>query len=232
MKAGQILKLAGQNYVNSCPEHLREGLIKQLNVVLSTADTFNEELSANAKNSELSPEGRSAGSARVAASALATLKAVETTTIKTLTERAVSLEQTLLGKVTYTPPKDPAERIAHELHLQEIRSQLRELPAAERLNVYRTSADPLVLAAIETAPMTLSERRQDGSRRLEHFIDPEERTAVALTRAEAADPTTAQTLRELRALRQTYVHAVNGVRKEILDEVPEATIEPELVVHT
>jgi hypothetical protein len=42
------------------------------------------------------------------------------------------------------------------------------------------------------------------------------------TRAEAANPTAAQTLREVRSLREVYSHAVASVRQEILAEVPEA----------
>lgn len=216
MKAGRILKLAGQNYVNSTPEHHREAAVKQLNVVLETAERFNAELAAVQDDDELSPEGRAAESAKVASAALATLNAIEATTIKTLTERTATLEATLLKKVTLPTPKDAA---AHELHLQEIRSQLRELPASERLNVYRTSTDPLVLAAIETAPMTLSEKRQDGSRKMEPFVDAEEMSAVRLERAEKNDPATSTALREVKSLAEVYRLAVKSVRKEILDEV-------------
>jgi len=137
-----------------------------------------------------------------------------------LAERAQSLEKALLGKMTMTPPTDPAERVSHELRMQEIRGQLRELSASDRLNVYLTTSDGLTLAAIETAPPTLSEKRPDGSRRLEPFIDPEQRTAAALERGKRVDPETAKTLGEVRSLREVYQLAVNSVRKEILDEVP------------
>lgn len=219
MKAGRILKLAGQNYLNGLAEHHREVATKQLNVVLETAETFNAELAAIQDDDELSPEGRVAESAKVGASALATLKAIETTTIKTLTERAVTLEQSLFKRATPPPPKDPAERLAYELRLQEIRSQLRELPASERLNTYRTTTDPVMLAAIESAPMALSAVRPDGSRRMEAFVDSEEMASARLERAEKVDPATATTLREVRSLREIYSHAVNSVRKEVLDEV-------------
>lgn len=221
MKAGTILKLAGPNYVDRLPEHLRDGAIETLNKVHAAADAFNAELAANDTNGNLSARGRVDGMKAVAVSAFARLSAVETT-IKNLTDRAASLEKTLLSKATYTPPTDPAERISHELHLQEIRSQLRELPLLERTTIYQTTPDPLVLAAIESAPMTLSAKRPDGSRKLEPFIDPEQRTAAVLARAERADPTTMNTLREVRSLRDVYRTAVAGVRKEILDEVPDA----------
>jgi hypothetical protein len=38
--------------------------------------------------------------------------------------------------------------------------------------------------------------------------------------------TAARTLRDLRSVREIYALAVNGVRKEILDEVPEAGAVP------
>lgn len=232
MKAGNTLKLSGQNYINGLPEHHREAATKQLNVVLETADTFNAELAAIQDDDELSPEGRVVESAKVAASALAKLAAVNVP-IKTLTERVVTLEKSLLAKVTYHAPKETAERIAHELQLQEIRGQLRGLSALERLNVYRsTTTGPLVRAAIETAPVgVLSALRPDGSRgRMEPFVDPEQMASVKMERAEQADPATANTLREVKALREVYSHAVNGVRKEILDEVPGAMEKREPVI--
>jgi hypothetical protein len=71
--------------------------------------------------------------------------------------------------------------------------------------------------------MTLSASRPDGSRRLEHFIDPAERSAGILARTSVADPKAATSLREVRSLQEVYTLAVNGVRREICDEVPDAT---------
>jgi hypothetical protein len=51
-----------------------------------------------------------------------------------------------------------------------------------------------------------------------------------LERAKRADPETVKTLDEVRSLREVYQLAVNGVRKEILDEVPTATPEAASVV--
>jgi len=222
MRAGTILKLAAPGYVESHAEHLRNDLINNLNVVLAAAHDFNEGLAKVKADEELSPQGRNAAGVRVAAAAFATLNAVETTTIKRLADHATSIEIGLVNKVTSRPPTDPAERISHELHLQEVRGQLRQLTMAERTNVYRTATDPLVLAAIDTAPMTLSETRPDGSRRLEPFIEPADRTAAILARAELADPASAAKLREVQSLREVYTLAVNCVRKEILDDVPDA----------
>jgi len=218
MRAGRILKLAGNNYIQGLAEHHREVATKQLNVVLSAAETFNAELAAVGDDTTLSPEGRAEEAKKVATAALAKLASVDIA-VTTLTERTVTLEATLLNRATPPPPKDPAERLAYELHLQEIRSQLRGLSLSERTNVYRTSTDPLVLAAIETAPNTLSAPRPDGSQRLEPFVGPTEMSAVRLERAEKNDPVTATTLREVKSLAEVYRLAVNGVRKEILDEV-------------
>jgi hypothetical protein len=221
MKAGNILKLAGPNYIDRLPEHLRDGAIETLNKVHSAADKFNEELAANEANVNLSEEGRVGGGKAVAAKAFGRLNAVEAT-VKTLTDRATSLEKTLLARVVPTPPKDPADRVGYEFQVRETRDQLRGLSADERLNIFRTTDDPAMLAAFEGAPMTLGKERPDGSRRMEHFISPEGRRAVTVERAERMDPAAAQTLREVQALRDVYRTAVAGVRKEILDEVPDA----------
>jgi len=221
MRAGTILKLAAPGYVESQAEHLRSDLIDNLNVVLAAAHDFNEGLEKVKADEDLSPQGRSAAGVRVAAAAFATLNAMESTTIKRLADHAASIENAIVSKVTHRPT-DPSERISHELHLQELRSQLRQLPMEQRTNVYRTATDPLVLAAIDTAPMTLSETRPDGSRRLEPFIEPADRTAAILARAELVDPTSAGKLCEVQSLRQVYTLAVNCVRKEILDDVPDA----------
>jgi hypothetical protein len=66
----------------------------------------------------------------------------------------------------------------------------------------------------------------------EPFIDPEQRTAAALERARRADPETVRTLDEVRSLREVYQRAVNGVRREILDEVPMASEASEPIRHT
>ncbi|MGE0363255.1 MAG: hypothetical protein AB7H93_13345 [Vicinamibacterales bacterium] len=223
MKAGTVLKLALPRYLDNQPQHLRAGAAETLAVVLAAADEFNAQLAAVTANPDLSPQGRTNGRRRVAADALAKLLAVETTTIKNLADRAATLERGLLGRATVAPPTDPAERIAFELRLQEIRGQLRQLPPTERLSVYLTTADPMTLAAIDTAPMTASEPRRDGTRRLEPFIDPEARTAAALARGAHDDPASAKTLAEVRSLREAYALAVGSVRKEILDEAPGAT---------
>jgi hypothetical protein len=214
-KVGTVLSLAATNYVEAHPKHLREGIAATLNDIIGIANQYNEDAAANLNDVNFSPQGRAVAVSRTAQLALAKLNTVEQTTIKHLSERAAVLETGLLGKATFTPPTDPAERISHELRMQEIRSQLREVPASERLSIYLTTSDPLVLAAIDSAPMTLSEKRPDGSRRLEPFIDPAQRTAAVLARAERADPETIRTLREVQSLRELYSLAVNGVRAEI-----------------
>jgi hypothetical protein len=183
---------------------------------------FNTLHAAAQSDTSLSPDGRRAKSAKVAADAFGALAAVETSTVKVLAGRAKALEDSLLARMTPVPPRDQADRLAYELRLIEVRDQLRVLSAAERANVYRTSSDPITLAAIDTAPPTLSQARPDGSKRLEPFIDAAERTAAILARAERSDPATTKQLRELQQLGEVYRLAINGVRKEIADETPVA----------
>jgi hypothetical protein len=216
-KVGNILRLAAPSYVENLPERLRDDAIKTLNRVFAAAASFNAEMDASSVDTTLTPQGRAVRSSKASASAIAQLDAV-VGEVKKLTDRATALETTLRAKATYTPPKDPAERVAHEAQLREIRDSLRGLSAMERLHVYRSSSDSLVLAAIEGAPSTLSENRQ----RFEPFIDPAVVAEVIMARAEAADPAAAATLKEVRSLAEVYRLAVGSVRKEILDEATPA----------
>jgi hypothetical protein len=133
MRAGKLLKLAAPKYVEDQPAQYRSDLIVGLNSLLQAADNFNADMAAAEDNPELSPEGRLVAQSRVAKAALATLAAVEGSTIRTYTDRVAAVEKQMLDAITYSPSKDAAERTSHELHLQEIRNQLRELPAEQRL---------------------------------------------------------------------------------------------------
>src|SRR5260221_9375731 len=97
-KAGQILRLAGNNYIHGLAEHHRDAATKQLNQILDAAEQFNAHLAATRDDTSLSPEGRVEAGRTVAAAALAKLASVDVA-VKTLTERATSLEQALLAKV-------------------------------------------------------------------------------------------------------------------------------------
>lgn len=219
-KAGTALTLARANLLDNQPEHLQQGMSEFFDVLRTTADDFNRGLAASVADVNLSPVGRANARREVAAKAHAKLNAIEATTIKNLSDRAATLERAALAKVTLAPPKDPADRLAFELTMREIRDQLRGLSATERAQVYLTTSDPMTLAAMDTAPMTLTPARPDGSRRLEPFVDPETRAAGLVARAEQADPENARLLGEVRALREAYVLALGTVRREMLDEVP------------
>lgn len=217
---GTVLRIAIPAYLAALPEPYRPGAADEFAKMLASADEFGRDYRTAATDPNLSTTGRTAAARTAAATALAKLAAIEASTVKNLTDRATSLERAALARVTLTPPKDPAERIAFELTMQEIRGQLRGLSATERAQVYLTTSDPMTLAAMDTAPMTLTPARPDGSRRLEPFIDPETRAAGLVARAEQADPENARLLGEVRALREAYSLALASVRREILDEVP------------
>jgi hypothetical protein len=204
---GNVLRLAAPLYVESLAEAHRQSAIAVINGALTVAGSFAEELRAASEDRNLTPEGRALRTEKAKASALAALASVEEAAkTKKLTERADAIEKALLAKAVPAVPKDLPQET-----LRDIRDQLRGLSADERLNVYRTTTDPLVLAAIETASPTLNDQR----RRFEPFVDPAEIATAQRTRAEAADPAAATTLRELRDLADVYQRAVNTVRHDI-----------------
>lgn len=203
---GNVLRLAAPLYVESLAEGHRQSAIAVINGALTVAASFVEERRATAEDVTLTPQGRALRMEKAKASALAALASVEETAkTKKLTERADAIEKALLAKAVLEFPKDAGTE------MQAIRDQLRQLPHDERLAIYRTTSDPLVLAAIETASPTLNDQR----RRFEPFIDPADIATAQRARAEAADPVAATTLRELRDLADVNQRAVNIVRHDI-----------------
>lgn len=203
--AGTILTIAGRNYLDNLSEHLRNDATRTLNGILDVAASYNDQWAEISVDVNLTPQGRDARITKVTEAALTALAPVEQTA-KQLIERAAALKTALLAKAAPVVPKD------HESALREIRDQMRTLTPEERLAIYRASAtDPLVLAAIETAPPTLGK-----SRRMEPFVDPTELASVKMARAEAADPSTAAKLRDLESLAEVYRLSVNSVRQEIM----------------
>lgn len=86
-----------------------------------------------------------------------------------------------------------------------------------KLDGYRTTTDPTTFAAIETAPMTLSAIRPDGSQKLEPFVDADQMTAARLGRRQWTRRRRPRFCRFGRCARFTPTRST--VRKEIIDEV-------------
>lgn len=210
-KAGRVLLLAGQSFVDNLPEHHRSTAIPVLNKVLNIAEDWNTTVAMVFEDMTLTSQGQAFHAAKATKAALAALEAIEPET-KKLMDRATSVEKALRAKVATVLPKAVDPDI-----LREVRDGLRQLPRAERLNLYRTTTDPLLLAAIESAPPTLGDPRADGSRRVEPFVDPEEFAAAQMERAEALDPAAATTMHELRQLAEVFRLSVNSVRRDIAD---------------
>lgn len=205
---GRVLRHAAPLYVASLAEAHRPSAITIINGATTVADNYVEELRATSEDATLTPQGRALRRQKAKASALAALAAVEEAAkTKQLTERADAIDKALLAKAVPAVPKDAAT----EMQLRDIQSQLRGLSADERLSLYRTTTDPLVLAAIETAAPTLNDQRK----RFEPFVDPAEVAIAQRQRAEAIDPAAATTLRELRDLADVHRRAVNLVRHDI-----------------
>lgn len=220
-QAGRVLRLAAPSFVDNLPEHHRLTAIPLINNALNIADGWNTTVAAIFMDRTLTPEGQAVHAAKATTAALAALDNIDLET-KKVTDRLTGLEKALRAKVAAALPKgvDP------EL-LREVRDDLRQLSRAERLNLYRsTTTDPLVLAAIESAPPTLGDRRSDGSRRVEPFVDPEGFATAQMERAEALDPATATTMHELRQLAEVYRLSVNSVRREIAETSAAASSGP------
>jgi hypothetical protein len=200
-----------ESLVENQPEHHRQTVTVGLNKMFDVAIGFNDGVAAAFEDRRLTPEGQAVNAAKATAAAFAALDAFDVD-IQKFTDRAMNVEKALRAKVASAVRKDvPTETLRY------VWDELRQLPPAERLNIYRTTSDPIVLAAIETAPPSLGDKRADGTRRLESFVDPTELAAAQMERAEAMDPAGATTMHELRGLAEVYRLAANSVRREIMD---------------
>jgi hypothetical protein len=112
-------------------------------------------------------------------------------------------------------PSDPAERVAYELKLGEIRAELRPLDPIKRAAVYQAAEDPLVLDAIEGAPPSLVQSDAGILPVMRPFVEPGRVAARRLERVRALDPSGAAELDELRSLADLYRMLGNGLRSEI-----------------
>jgi hypothetical protein len=208
-KPGTALGFMAATLVANQPEHHRPSTIVALNKMGTIAADFNAIHAAFLGDRFLTREGRDVNIAKAATTALASLAAIDVETAK-VSDRVAAIEKTLRAKVA--PPKDiPAET------LREVRDQLRQMSPDERLTIYRTTKDSIVIAAIESAPSSLGSTRSDGTRRFEPYVDATELAAAQMERAEAADPIAATKMRELRDLAEAFRLATNSVRREIMD---------------
>jgi hypothetical protein len=209
--AGTVLRIAAPQFVNNLPEHNRQPATAFLNKVGQVAVGFNDAITTVFADTRLTPQGQYEQAARNTDASLASLAKLEAEAVK-LSDRAAGVEKALLAKASAAIPKNIPPDV-----LREIRDELRQLAPAERLNIYRTTTDPMVIAAIEAAPQALGDSRADGSRRMQPFVDAAELSAARLERAVTADTATATTMYELRELAEVYRLAVNSVRREIMD---------------
>ena len=188
--------------------------------LIAIADEFDSEDAKAASDPDLSGSGRRKQREKVARQALQKLVTFEEDKIQGVRSHAAHVEGQITGRAAIKRPTDPAERLAYELRMQEIRAELRQLDQIQRGLVYLGASDPEVIDAIESAPPTLTRAAEGASPRLQPFIDPEQRASAALERARASDPEKAEELEALQALAQTYEIAVGTVRSAILDSVP------------
>lgn len=148
------------------------------------------------------------------------VSAFEADTAAKIRDRARTLRATVLRTSTPQAPTDPAERIAYEFRLAAIRDELRKVDPMNRAALYMNSADPLVWAAVETAPPSIEYAAPGNPKStpsLRPFVDPEHVAKAQTARVEAAHPEAASEVQDLEDLAGDYEHLVRLTRK-MLDE--------------
>ena len=223
-KASGTLEIALPNYVRSIGEMRGEWIEDtetKLRELLAIATSYDNDVAAARNDPDLSSTGRAREADQVAAGALVKLDEWKKRTVGGLKSHIAGVEQEIFKLATPKRPTDPAERIAYELQLQEIRRDLRQLDDLDRWLLYSSTDDPMIVDAIDTAPPIITKTGK-ASARIEPFIDPEKRAAVMLERVRAANPEAADRLAALQALDETYRIAASGVYQAILADAPGA----------
>lgn len=205
---------------NPIRDEWKDGIREKLELLTAIGREFDGAAESIRENRELSDHGRFAARERAARVALEKIAAFEKKTIDPLRERIAWIDAQVAKKASINRPTDPGDRLAYEMRLGEIRSELRKLDPLERFAIYMSSSDPLVIDAIETAPSTLVRKGKGDMATFAPFIDPERVSAARLARVEAADPELAQDMSDVQRLANLYVMDSAVLRQAIVEEVP------------
>jgi hypothetical protein len=221
MKAVEMLRLALAGLVSSVRDEWRADVRARLEELATVGAAFETMRAGIAKDPELTPLGREKATAKAARDAFQQLAAWESANTGRLTDRIAPTEQLVLKRSEVKRPTDPAERIAYELRLGEVRAELRGLDPMQREAIYLSTSDPLIADAIETAPPILSRGPNGGLPQLVPFVSPERITSQAIARARAAAPeAVVAELEELVGLRSIYAGQLAAIRREIAELAP------------
>lgn len=220
-RVGELLKLGRNVYPRSVPERLRAGYDERAAALLEIATDLNRVMDAAESDTHLTGDGRNAAGEKAATVALSAIEKWDAPVV-TLFERVKTGTEAMLRKAGsgYGRPSDPAERVAYELKLGEIRAELRPLDPIKRAAVYQATEDPLVLAAIEGAPPSLVQSDAGTWPAMRPFVEPDRVAARRLERGRALDPSGAAELDELGGIAELYRMLGNGLREEILAAFP------------
>lgn len=233
---GSVLDLYILRAVQSAKEgpnpEIAQGLevtLRVINKISADVEGDNEKFS---RDPRLSTQGAFEKLQESGRAALADLDKLEARTMKGLSDNIAQTSEQLLARIAIPRPTDVGERIAMELRMQEIRSELRQITPGERLYVYLTTNDPVVIEAIRTAPPVASKATPEAMTMLHPFVDPEKLAEAAMERANLSDPEKASHLGGLKWLHETYWFAFRTARKTILGLAPGIGVMPEGTART
>ncbi|MBI3932393.1 MAG: hypothetical protein HY317_03180 [Acidobacteria bacterium] len=201
---------------------------EKLRALLTIAQSFDQGFTEISDNPDLTPQGQHKGLLSLVTKTLGLVTRWIEAAILPLDNRIKGLADVVLRRGAIARPTDPAERIAYELRLAEIRASARALPPTERLAAYLATSDPMVIDAFESAPPIVESfggKRPFVAPEFRPLVDPDRKLTMVLERARTSDPATAEELELMRELRHLYAITVTGLRKQVLAAVP-ASHEP------
>lgn len=207
------------------------GVEKELGQLVGHGELFEQSVAKVEGSGDFTEDGRSRQIQKLADVALTFVKEFENRLVGALDDRRVAMEAELFSNIRPKRPSDPAERLAYELQLQQVRASFAEIPPQERQVAYHGIEDPLVLDAIENSPPVLTRAGTDGRglAKFQPLIDPKVVAKARVDRARATSPEKAHLIEGLEMLASIYKQSAGILRQPIL-KVKQAA-EAVLVAH-
>lgn len=207
-----------------------DGLREDLNKLLAIGKKYLRDVDVAFADEDRSDSGRAKQKTKIDLDTLAKFGEFDKQKLGVIRTRIGHAEREMFEHMEPSRPTNPGDRLAYELRLGELRAELRALQPEERLLLFASSTDSLVIDALESAPPTVVRYQKGGLAQVVPFLDPEARTQVVLERARNQNPDQAAELQAFHELAAIYETAIGSVRRAIEAQIPTAHVAKELKI--
>jgi hypothetical protein len=197
------------------------GIENKLFVLLAELRDDARAWEASRRDPDRSDIGRRKETERISNAALQRLTMFETAHVAAIKDQAQFVQAAIFKKTHPVKPQNLSDEV-WEMRQREVRDDLRRLDASERDAVLGAlsdpSLDPVVVAAIQSAPPALVTMEKNSRPVLRSFVTPDKLAAARVERARALAPQEVKELDALNAVVEMYGTTLGMVRSAIVEE--------------